>query len=196
MKPSGTRWVQGKAGGVFVDKKVVIISASLRKNSNSGQLAKAFASGAEKAGNTAEIISLAGKKLGFCTGCLSCQKTFHCYMHDDAGVIAEKIRDADVVVFATPVYYYGISGQLKTLLDRCNPIFPQEYRFRDVYILMAAADDNLHTTDKSIISLTGWTDCFPRCRLAGTVFAGGVTKPGDIEGHKALKEAFDAGMHV
>lgn len=179
-----------------MDKKVVIISASLRKDSNSERLAKAFAQGAERAENEIEFISLSGKKLGFCTGCLSCQKTFRCYMQDDAAVIAEKIKNADVVVFATPIYYYGISGQLKTLLDRCNPIFPQEYRFRDVYLLMAAADDNPHTTDKVISSLAGWVECFPRCRLAGTVFAGGVTAPGEIRGHKALKEAFDAGVHL
>ena len=75
-----------------MDKKVVIISASLRKDSNSEQLAKAFAQGAERAGNEIEFISLSGKKLGFCTGCLSCQKTFRCYMQDDAAVIAEKIK--------------------------------------------------------------------------------------------------------
>ena len=61
---------------------------------------------------------------------------------------------------------------------------------------MAAADDNPHTTDKVISSLAGWVECFPRCRLAGTVFAGGVTAPGDIKNHMALKEAFDAGMHI
>lgn len=57
-----------------MDKKVVIISASLRKDSNSERLAKAFAQGAERAENEIEFISLSGKKLGFCTGCLSCQK--------------------------------------------------------------------------------------------------------------------------
>lgn len=73
-----------------MDKRVVIISASLRNDSNSKQLAEAFAKGAAAAGNETEIISLAGKRMGFCTGCLSCQKTFRCYMQDDAAVIAEK----------------------------------------------------------------------------------------------------------
>lgn len=177
-------------------KKVIIISSSLRRNSNSERLAAAFAQGAEKAGNETELISLAGRKLGFCTGCLSCQKTFHCYQKDDGAVLCEKIGNADVVVFATPIYYYGISGQLKTLLDRCNPLFPQEYHFRDVYLLMAAADDNPHTPERTISGLTGWIDCFPKARLAGVVFAGGVTEAGDIENHKELHEAFVAGMHV
>lgn len=177
-------------------KKVIIISSSLRRNSNSERLAAAFAQGAEKAGNETELISLAGRKLGFCTGCLSCQKTFRCYQKDDGAVLCGKIGNADVVVFATPIYYYGISGQLKTLLDRCNPLFPQEYHFRDVYLLMAAADDNPHTPERAISGLTGWIDCFPKSRLAGVVFAGGVTEAGDIENHKELHEAFVAGMHV
>lgn len=179
-----------------MDKKVIIISASLRKDSNSEKLALAFAKGAEKAGNEVETISLKGKTLGFCTGCLSCQKNFHCYMKDDAEQIAQKIGQADVVVFATPIYYYEMSGQMKTMLDRCNPLFPQDYRFRDVYLLMTAADDNTHTTDRAVSGIIGWIDCFPKSRLAGTVFAGGVTEAGDIENHEALDEAFQAGMNV
>lgn len=179
-----------------MDKNVIIISASLRGKSNSRTLAESFAQGAEQAGNRVELISLQGKKFGFCTGCLSCQKNFRCFMKDDAEEICEKIGKADVVVFATPIYYYGISGQLKTLLDRCNPLFPQAYCFRDVYLLTAAADDNPHTPEKAVSCLTGWIDCFPKSRLAGTAFAGGVTDEGDIGNHKALDEAFEAGMHV
>lgn len=179
-----------------MDKNVIIISASLRGKSNSYELAESFARGAEQAGNRVELISLKGKEFGFCVGCLSCQKSFHCWMHDAAEEICEKIGRADVVVFATPIYYYGISGQLKTLLDRCNPLFPQDYGFRDVYLLTAAADDNPHTPERAVSCLTGWVDCFPKSRLAGTVFAGGVTEVGDIENHRALDEAFQAGMHV
>lgn len=179
-----------------MDKNVIIISASLREKNNSMALTEAFAKGAGEAGNRVELISLRGKKYGFCTGCLSCQKTFHCFMKDDAEEISEKIGKADVVVFATPIYYYEMSGQLKTLLDRCNPLFPQDYLFRDVYLLMTAADDNPHTVDRAVSGLSGWIDCFPKSRLAGTVFAGGVTERGDIENHRALDEAFQAGMHV
>ena len=94
-----------------MDKKVVIISASLRKDSNSERLAKAFAQGAERAENEIEFISLSGKKLGFCTGCLSCQKTFRCYMQDDAAVIAEKIKNADERLFMTWIVYVLEKGK-------------------------------------------------------------------------------------
>lgn len=87
-------------------KKVLIVSTSLRKNSNSQSLAKEFERGTEDAGNKAEFISLTDKNIGFCRGCLSCQKTQKCIIKDDAVEIAEKVKSADVLVFATPIYYY------------------------------------------------------------------------------------------
>ena len=101
-----------------MSKKVLIISSSMRKNSNSDILANAFAEGARSAGNEVEKISLAGKDIGFCLGCLACQKTEQCIIKDDAVQIAAKMKEADVIAFATPVYYYEMSGQLKTMLDR------------------------------------------------------------------------------
>ena len=177
-------------------KKVLIVASSLRHSANSAILADEFARGATEAGHSVAMISLAGKSINFCKGCLACQQTQACVIQDSMAEILEQLRTADVIVFATPIYFYELSGQLKTLLDRCNPLFPQAYRFRDVYLLTAAADDNPHTPEKAVSCLTGWIDCFPKSRLAGTVFAGGVTDEGDIGNHKALDEAFEAGRHV
>ena len=105
---------------------VLVISSSLRNGSNSELLAHEFAKGAKEAKNEVEEISLKGKKLEFCTGCLSCQKTKKCCIADDSADIVRKMHDADVIAFASPVYYYGISGQLKTLLDRANPLYDTE----------------------------------------------------------------------
>lgn len=81
-------------------KKVVVISTSLRSNSNSAALADQFAKGATEAGNAVDIITLRGKSIGFCTGCLACQKTGCCVIKDDALAIAEKVLHADVKRFA------------------------------------------------------------------------------------------------
>ena len=67
---------------------------------------------------------------------------------------------ADVLVFATPIYYYGMCGQMKTLLDRANPLFTADYAFRDIYLLAAAAEDDKHTVDGAVTGLGGWVDCF------------------------------------
>ena len=113
-------------------KKVLVIETSLRKGSNSDELAESFAKGAEEAGNEVEIVSLKGKKIAFCTGCFACQKLGRCVINDDANEITEKILEAEVVVWATPVYYYEMSGQMKTMIDRANSLNPRVYKFREV----------------------------------------------------------------
>ena len=101
---------------------VLVISTSLRAKSNSDILAERLIAGTKDAGHQVEQISLKGKTIGFCKGCLACQKTQKCVQKDDAVMIAEKVMNADTLVFVTPIYYYEMSGQMKTLLDRLNPL--------------------------------------------------------------------------
>ena len=119
----------------------MVISTSVRGNSNSEKLAEAFADGAKAAGNEVELVSLKNKTIAFCKGCLACQQTGHCVIKDDANAIADKMLEADVIAWATPIYYYEMSGQMKTMIDRANSLFPKDYKFRDVYLLTAAAED-------------------------------------------------------
>ena len=177
-------------------KKVLILSSSPRKGGNSETLAAVFAKGAQEAGNQVETVYLREKQYGFCKGCLACQKLGHCVIKDDAVEIAAKMHDADVLVFATPVYYYSVSGQLKTMLDRANPLFGTDYAFTKVYLLATAAEDEPETVAGSEKAVQGWVDCFERCELAGTVFAGGVNGVGDIAGHPALEEAYQMGKEI
>ena len=120
-----------------MNKKVLIISSSPRKGGNSETLAAAFAKGAREAGNPVETVYLREKQVGFCKGCLACLNLGHCVIQDDAVEIAAKMHDANVLVFATPVYYYCVSGQLKTMLDRANPLFDTDYAIVTVVALMA-----------------------------------------------------------
>ena len=179
-----------------MNKKVLVISSSPRKGGNSETLAAAFAKGAQEAGNQVETVSLRDKQVGFCKGCFACLKLGHCVIQDDAVEIAAKMHDADVLVFATPVYYYSVCGQLKTMLDRANPLFGSDYAFTEAYLLATAAEDGHSTFDGAKKAVQGWVDCFPRCTLAGTVFAGGVNGVGEITGHPALEQARLMGMGV
>ena len=174
-------------------KKILIISASPRKNSNSEALASAFAEGARAAGHEVEQISLRGKTVEFCRGCFVCQEKLRCVIRDDADMICGKALHADVLVFATPIYYYEMSGQLKTLLDRLNPLFPSDYAFREVYLMTAAAEDGAHVPQRAVSGVEGWVECFAQARLAGTVFMGGVTEAGEDPSHPALQEAYRMG---
>lgn len=179
-----------------MSKKVLIISTSLRGNSNSEILAKECEKGAKEAGHNVELVSLKGKDIKFCIGCLVCQSKGSCVLKDDVAEIMEKVKEAEVIVFATPIYYYEMSGQMKTLLDRANALFASNYAFRDIYMLTTAAEDGDAVPEKAVEGLKGWIDCFERAELAGTVFAGGVNDIGEIEGHPALQKAYDMGATI
>ena len=179
-----------------MSKNVLVLSTSLRRGGNSETLADAFARGAEEMGNRVEKIGLYDKTIGFCRGCLVCQKTGRCVIRDDAGPVSQKMQAADVIVFATPIYYYGMCGQMKTMLDRANPLFTSDYAFRDIYLLATAADEGESAMDGAVKGVQGWIDCFEKANLAGTVFGGGVEAVGDIQGHPSLQKAYEMGRMV
>lgn len=181
---------------IFTMKNVLIISTSLRAHSNSDALAAAFAEGAKSAGHAVETISLKGKEIRFCTACYACRKTGRCVAPDDAPAIISKIQAADVVAFATPIYFYEMSGQLKTLLDRTVSIYSAPYKFRDIYLLATAAEDEAATPERAFNGLGGWVECFEQARVAGQVFAGGVYEQNTIAGHPALEAARHMGSQV
>lgn len=177
-------------------KKILILSSSFRSGSQSDALADAFARGAVDSGHTTEKICLAGKQLQFCTGCLRCQRTQRCIFQDDATAIADKMEHADVLVFATPIYFYEMSGQLKTLLDRTNPLYTRNYAFREVYLLAAAAEDGEAVWAKAAAGIQGWTDCFDQAHFAGVLFAGNTLDIMNVADHPAVEAAYTAGRAV
>ena len=176
---------------------VLVITTSLRAKSNSDILAERLIAGARDAGHSVAHISLKGKDIRFCIGCLACQKTQKCVQKDDAVEIAEKVKNADTLVFATPIYYYGMSGQMKTLLDRLNPLYAADYKFRRVYMLSTATEDEATTPEKAVNGLQGWVDCFEKAELVDSLFCGGVTDPGEVSAKEAgLGEAYRFGRAI
>ena len=143
-----------------------------------------------------EFITLRGKEIKFCVGCLACQKLGRCVINDDVNDIMAKVMQADVVCWATPIYYYEMSGQMKTLIDRMNAMYEQDYQFRDVYLLTTAAENETETPKRAEIGLTGWIDCYPKSHLAGHLFCGGVNDAREIEGNAKLQEAVELGEKI
>ena len=177
-------------------KRVIVISTSLRHGSNSDMLADSFVEGALAAGNEVEKISLTGKDIQFCRGCFACQQLGRCAINDDVNDMMAKVLEADIIAWATPIYYYEMSGQMKTLIDRMNAMYPLDYKFRDVYLLTTAAEDEEDTPKRAEAGLKGWIECYPKSRLAGTLFCGGVNAPNEIKGNAKLQEAFELGKKV
>lgn len=180
-----------------MSKNILVVSTSFRKDSNSEILADEFIKGAQEAGHSVEKVSLNDKRIEFCRGCLACQKTMTCVIKDDASTLTQKMLNAEVVVFATPIYFYEMSGQMKTLLDRTNPLFPADYKFRDIYLLATAADKEQSAMDGALKGLQGWLDCFEKTQLKGVIRAVGAEGAGDIRNmSNLLSEAYNMGKKI
>ena len=182
---------------IHMAKKVLIISSSLRAGSNSEILARECEKGAKAAGHEVEFISLKGKDIKFCIGCLSCQRTGSCVLKDDVPGIMTKGKVAEVIVFATPIYYYEMSGQLKTLLDRLNPLYAADYAFREIYMIATAAKDAESAFDKAYHGLQGWVDCFEQAELKGIVAGGGIDGAQAAISHDdVMEKAYRLGLEL
>lgn len=178
-------------------KNVLIISTSIRNGSNSEILAKKFYEGAAISNNV-EYLSLKNKKINYCLGCLACQNTGKCVISDDMSEIIEKIRNADVIVFATPIYFYEMCGQMKTLLDRTNPLYPaKDRKFKDVYLIATCADEEKSALDRVIQGLNGWIVCFDEVTLKGVIYGNNVNNPNEIKNMtNLLTQAFEMGKSI
>lgn len=177
-------------------KKIIIVTSSPRKNGNSEILAQRFADGAKAAGNEVKFIAVRDIDLKFCTGCLYCNSHDKCVLNDGMNGLYKDFQNADVLVFATPVYYYSVCGQLKTLLDRLNPLYVRENKFKDVYLLTTAADNDESAMDGAVKDIQGWIDCFNGVKLKGVIRGVGVTEKGEINNTAFPEQAYETGKNV
>ena len=174
-------------------KKVLVLSGSPRKNGNSDMLCDAFIKGAENSGHLAEKILIKNKKISPCLACYGCRNTHLCVQKDDMREILEKMVQADVIVLATPVYFYSLSGQLKTLIDRTLPQYTQIAN-KDFYF-MATAAAGKKSMERTMDALRGFTDCLPNANIKGYVYGAGVYEKGEVENTSYLKLAYDMGKN-
>lgn len=176
-------------------KNVVIISSTPRVNGNSEVLAKEFAKGAIDANNNVDFISLRNYKLNYCTGCYACHKTGKCVYNDGMNEIGDKLKNADVIVLATPVYFYSMSGQLKVFIDRLVPSYTQIKA--DIYLIATQWDSDLKIMDNTFESIRGCTrDCFENCKEKGLICGVGLNDIGDvIKNKKYMNETYLLGKN-
>ena len=135
-------------------KKVLILSGSPRKGGNSDTLCDEFMKGAIEAGNEVEKVFVAGKNIGYCKACYACKDTGVCVIKDDMAEVLQKMLDADVIVLSSPVYFYSISAQLKAVIDRTVARW-LEFRDKEFYYIMTAAEDEKHTMDCTLECFEG-----------------------------------------
>ena len=175
-------------------KKVLMISGSPRKGGNSEILLGQFEKGARESGNEVEKVNLREKKIAPCMACYGCRGTKTCVQKDDMGELLEKMVEADVLVLATPVYFYSMDGQLKTMIDRTLPRYT-EIADKDVYLIATAAAGR-RAMERTMDAMKGFTDCLPGARVKGKIYGEGVYQKGEVEGTPAYQEAYEAGKSV
>ena len=177
-------------------KKVLIISSSPRKGGNSDLLCDEFMKGAIEAGNEVEKIFLKDKTVHPCTGCSVCSMYGKpCPQKDDAAEIVEKMIAADVIVMATPVYFYTMSGQMKIMIDRCCARYT-EITNKEFYFIIAAAENDKAMMERTIDGFRGFLDCLEGPLEKGTVYGIGAWKVGEIKDTPYMQEAYNMGKMV
>ncbi len=177
-----------------MSKKVLILSGSPRRGGNSDILCDRFGEGAKEAGNTVEKVFLRSLKIGHCNACYGCRGKGVCVQKDDMEELLEKIVEADVLVLATPVYFYSMDGQVKTMIDRTLPRYT-EIRNKDVYFIATAAAGR-RSMERTMDALRGFTDCLPGAKVKAEIYGEGVYQKGEVENTPAYTEAFEAGKAV
>lgn len=118
-------------------------------------------------------------------------------MDDDASAIVAKMKRADVVVFATPIYSNQMRGSMKTLLDRTNPIFGKDYSFREIYLLTTAAVNDETVPEGAVAGVRGWIECFNKAELKGVIRGVGLDGVGEArKNEKILAATYATGKNV
>ena len=176
-----------------MSKKVLVLSASPRKGGNSDTLCDEFVRGALDAGNKAEKIFLRDHAVNYCTGCGVCYSTHKCVQKDDMAEILEKMIAADVIVMATPVYFYTMDAQMKTLIDRTVPRY-LEISNKDFYFIVTGADPDESSLERTINGFRGFTeDCLDNAKEKGILYAAGLWQAGEAQGSLYSKKAYEMG---
>ena len=177
-------------------KNVLILSSSPRRGGNSDTLCDEFMQGAIESGHRVEKVFLRDKTIHPCTGCGVCsQYKKPCPQKDDAAEIIGKMLAADVIVMATPVYFYAMSAQMKTLIDRCCGLYTQMQN-KEFYFIVTAAEDDQKKIERTIDTFQGFLDCLDGATIKGVVYGLGVWHAGEIKGNPAMQEAYDLGHKV
>jgi multimeric flavodoxin WrbA len=179
-----------------MSKRVLVLSSSPRKRGNSDLLCDQFIKGSKEAGHITEKIFLKDKKINYCTGCSSCMNEGKpCPQKDDMAEILEKMIAADVIVMATPVYFYTMCAQMKTLIDRTCSRYT-EISNKEFYFIVTAADNSKKKMERTIEGFRAFTSCLTRPKEKAVIYGTGAWHIGEINGKPVIKEAFELGRRI
>lgn len=176
-------------------KNILIISSSPRKKGNSQMLCEQFKRGAEEKGHNVKLIRIMDANIGYCRACDGCMRNGGtCVLKDDMAEILELFQKADVLVLATPVYFYGISAQMKAFIDRTYPIWQHLGKKEVYYIISAGLEKDI--IERSLGDLDGFVEHLEEYKIAGRLYATDVIDAGLVENKAVYKEAYNMGYAI
>lgn len=178
-----------------MNKKILILSGSPRNNGNSDILCDEFAKGAKESGHEVEKIRISEKNIGYCKACYACKNSGVCIIKDDMAEVLQKMIDADVLVLASPVYFYSIDAQLKAVIDRTVARW-LEVKNKEFYYIVTMADESPSSADTTIACFRGYADCVSGAVEKGIIIGDSVYEKGEIKNNNAIKTAYEMGKNV
>lgn len=188
--------------------KVLGISGSPRRDGNTELLLKEFLRGASASGHETELLLLSEFKISPCTSCDSCQKNGQCIIEDDMQSMYNKLLEADCIVFASPIYFGGVSAQLKSFIDRCQTLWSRKYILKETlispdredrsgYFISTAGSTNARKFFEGAIIVIKTVFHVLDVKYKGELLFPCMENKGDIIKHPdALQTAFKTGMSL
>lgn len=179
---------------VIIMSKIAVLLGSPRKNGNTEILVNSFVSGIDMKKNSVEVIRVTENKVGGCIGCNFCYRDsdHNCIQKDDMQELYKKLADADVIVIATPIYFYGVSSQLKSIVDRLHNPIRNTFKVKAL-VLLAVCADTIPSVFNSVREMYHSILSYFSLKNAGEITVSGVSEKGDITDNPALAEAYKIG---
>ncbi|MBQ7617439.1 MAG: flavodoxin family protein [Desulfovibrio sp.] len=177
-------------------KKILILSGSPRKHGNSDLLCDEFRRGAIESGHTVEKVFLQSKTIGYCRACYYCKNHDGiCAIKDDMADLLKAMNAADVVVMASPVYFYSINAQMKAFIDRCVAQW-LTIQNKTFYYIMTAAENTDTVMDCTLECFRGLAKCLKGSVEGGVIYGKGVYEAGSIKDKPAMRQAYEMGRNI
>jgi multimeric flavodoxin WrbA len=180
--------------------KVVGIVGSPRIDGTTDALVRKVLDGCEYAGAGTEVFHLGGLDIHGCRGCMSCNETGDCVQDDDMGLLYDRIREADAIVLGTPIYFWYMTGQMKSFTDRLFAFVKpgSEHRLGDgrktVVVVTQGADSDVFGSQIEAMK-TAWS--YAGLDTVDTIKGMGYAGPEDIASDgELMARAFEAGRKL
>ena len=142
---------------------------------------------------TIKLVSLRVRHI--CRACYACKETGVCAIKDDMAEVLQKMINADVIVLASPVYFYSVDAQLKALIDRTVARW-LDVKDKEFYYIVTAADEEIQSAETTLNCFRGYADCVEGAKEKGIIYGIGVYEKGEIKDTKAMAEAYEMGKNV